>query len=664
VCPWRSNDCDPQNYTIKINTGEEDPALGMSYAQFAMEGLRHQLSQGAGGWTLDPGPHYTHYKLVDSVLPSTLDKSGHEKDLFDGIDTGLPALAEKAGKDAESVPGLKEHLQNIAELIARAEKTGSSADKVAPLLEARTATEVLVREIRASSMPKVTQATLLTNLETKKSQLERAANLAAGIELQATAEVPVGSSPDTAFMAVPGQSFLVKVQFNAASNASLKSVRLELPAGWTAKESKSEGTAKQFEVRVPTDAEYTRPYWHRDDPERDTINTIDVPADVTLPFPPPPVKVRAVYSIEGKAGTVEATGMVEYKDSAGKAAERAIAVAPAFSVMLDPGENVIPVQDGEASVVKVAVSSNLQGASGGTLRLDVPANWRVEPAQLPVSFHDRGERQEVQFKVSPSNLVPGRVKLRAVLEAGRKKYSEDYTVVTRDDIDTFYYYQPAVQHVSIVDAKVPKDLRVGYIMGAGDEIPPVLRQIGINLTMIPAEQLAQADLRGYHTIVLGIRAYDTQKDVVAQNKKLLDFVSEGGTLVVQYNASASEFNSGKFTPYPATLSHDRVTVEQAPVEILAPDDPVFHYPNQITQKDFDGWVQERGLYFMDSWDSHFKPLLACHDPGQEEQKGGLLKAQYGKGTYIYTGYEFFRQLPAGVPGAVRLYVNLLAAGGK
>jgi hypothetical protein len=199
-------------------------------------------------------------------------------------------------------------------------------------------------------------------------------------------------------------------------------------------------------------------------------------------------------------------------------------------------------------------------------------------------------------------------------------------------------------------------------MGAGDDIPTVLQQVGMDVTLIPAEKIATEDLGKYGTIVLGIRAYDTQKDVVANNKKLLHFVSAGGTLVVQYNTGTGDFNSGKFTPYPAELSRARVSVEEAPVEILAPQDSVFHYPNTITAKDFDGWVQERGLYFMDKWDDHFTPLLSCHDPGEESQKGGLLWAQYGKGTYIYAAYAFFRQLPAGVPGAVRLYVNLLSAG--
>jgi hypothetical protein len=304
----------------------------------------------------------------------------------------------------------------------------------------------------------------------------------------------------------------------------------------------------------------------------------------------------------------------------------------------------------------------LSNAAKGTLHLEVPAGWGVEPTKLDMEFHGRGEKQEVEFKISPASLKEGRAKIRAVLESGGADYSEGYSLVTRDDLDSFYYYQPALQRVSIVEVKVPKDLKVGYIMGAGDDIPTVLGQIGMKVTLIPADKLSGEDLSQYQTIVLGIRAYDTQKDLAANNKKLLDFVYSGGTLVGQYNTGVADFNKGKFTPYAAQLSRARVSVEEAPVEILAPEDGVFHYPNQITEHDFDGWVQERGLYFMDQWDSNFKPLLACHDPGESPQKGGLLRAQYGKGTYIYTGYAFFRQLPAGVPGAIRLYVNLLSAG--
>jgi len=190
----------------------------------------------------------------------------------------------------------------------------------------------------------------------------------------------------------------------------------------------------------------------------------------------------------------------------------------------------------------------------------------------------------------------------------------------------------------------------------------VLQQIGMDVTLVPAEKLGTENLSQYGTIVLGIRANDTQKEIAENHQKLLDYVSAGGTLIMQYNTGVGDFNQDNLTPFHARLSRVRVSVEESPVEILAPGDNVFHYPNQISEHDFDGWVQERGLYFMDQWDAEFKPLLASHDPGEPEQKGGLLRGQFGKGTYIYTGYAFFRQLPAGVPGAIRLYVNLLSAG--
>jgi hypothetical protein len=351
-----------------------------------------------------------------------------------------------------------------------------------------------------------------------------------------------------------------------------------------------------------------------------------------------------------------------FLDDAGKEQARPLAIVPAFSVMLEPGTQVISTHNGANTTVTVGVTSNLVHAAHGELRLALPQGWRSEPAQASVQFAHRGEKQDVHFKVIPSDLQPGRVTLRAVLDSEGDKYSEGYTLVTREDLGSFYYYQPARQKVSIVDVVAPHDLKIGYIMGAGDDIPTVLQQIGMNVTLIPAEKLATEDLSQYGAIVLGIRAYDTQKEVTQNNKKLLDFVSAGGTLVVQYNTGVGDFNSGKFTPYSADLSRARVSVEEAPVQILAPDDPIFHFPNAITQKDFDGWIQERGLYFMNKWDDHFTPLLSCHDPGEADQKGGLLEAKYGKGMYIYTGYAFFRQLPAGVPGAVRLYVNLLSAG--
>jgi hypothetical protein len=297
----------------------------------------------------------------------------------------------------------------------------------------------------------------------------------------------------------------------------------------------------------------------------------------------------------------------------------------------------------------------------GTVHPEAPQGWTIEPKTATVSFNAPGQ-QSAQFKELPDGAKEGRYQVHAFLSAAGRDYGDGYDLVTRPDIGGFFYFQPARQHASLVEVKIPQELKTGYIMGAGDDIPDVLRELGLNVTLLTADDVEHGDLSRYGTIILGIRAYDTQDAVKKNNQRLLDYVKNGGTLLVQYNTSPSDFNEGHYTPYPAQLSRERVTVEQAPVTILDPQSPVFHYPNQITQADFDGWIQERGLYFMDQWDSHYTPLLACNDPGEQPQKGGLLVAQYGKGHYIYTGYAFFRQLPFGVPGAIRLYVNLLSVG--
>src|SRR5207245_7766068 len=223
---------------------------------------------------------------------------------------------------------------------------------------------------------------------------------------------------------------------------------------------------------------------------------------------------------------------------------------PAFSVMLEPGPQTIRVDGDPGCNVKVGVSYNLSAPAKGTLHLGVPPNWRVEPAQLPVEFHQRGEKQEFQFKVFPAGLKEGRAEMRAVLDAGGSTYSEGYTVATREDLAACYYYQPAIQRASIVDVRVTAGLKVGYVMGAGDDIPTVLSQLGMNVALIPAEKLGNEDLSRYGTIVLGIRAYDTHKEVAANNKRLLDFVSEGGKLIEPAHAGEGDFNGGRVPTHP------------------------------------------------------------------------------------------------------------------
>ena len=668
VCGFGAMTCDAANYTLRLNTGVVDPVLGASYIQFAMQGLRHQQSQGAANWAVEPGDRFTFYKLVDSVVESPKDKDGHEQDFFDGIDTTLPGLASRLGEEEKKVPWLRGELESMQKHI---EDAAAAAEKdpflaVEPLDVAGGTTVRIARNL-SPELSHAAKDSLIFSLANESSASQAASRLALGAKLDVAVD-GVGPDQDHVFLAVPGQTFHVTATVTSEGHSAevTKFDLFSVPKGWKITripDDHAAASVARFAVTVPDDVPYTRPYWHRSNPETEAINTIDDAGpnhSLTFPFSTLPFLAGRAYL--GNAGaTPFATWMVKYKDANGNIAERPPAIVPQFSVALEPGEQVVPVSDGKELTVRVGVSSSAAGAPTGTLRLELPADWKSEPRELPVHLLKGGDKKDFEFKLFPISLKEGRTEVRAVLDAGGKKYGEGYTLVTREDLGAAYYYQPAVQRVSIVDVKIPKDLKVGYVMGAGDEIPTVLQQIGMDVTLIPAEKLGSEDLSRYQTIVLGIRAYDTQKDVIANNKRLLDFVQAGGRLVVQYNASAGDFNAGKFTPYPATLSRARVSVEEAPVAILDLANPIFHSPNEITQKDFEGWVQERGLYFMSQWDSNFTPLLESHDPGEGEQKGGLLVARHGKGTYIYTGYAFFRQLPAGVPGAVRLFVNLIGS---
>jgi LmbE family N-acetylglucosaminyl deacetylase len=698
VCGFGATTCDAANYTVRLNTGTKDPVLGTTYVQFALQGLRHQLSQGSGTWTVEPGDRFTHYKLVDSVVDSPKDKDGHEQDFLDGIDTTLPGLAARLSDEEKKVPWLRGELEAIAsELKHAADKSESDPiGAAAPLSRAIQSLELVDARLAKSEVADVTKDNLLAVLREKVQQAQTGVGLALDLVLSATVASPaapgktVPELKDALTVVSPAQNFQVIVRLHNGSKywLDVDGADLDQPGNWVKKADASEMTIApgqsyyaNFALKVPAGAEVTRPYWHRDNPETEALNTVNDERYLTLPLPPPPLRAHLRYETIDRSGRhspmpdvirnlgakkvaptgeLSATVLVPFVDEAGKTQRTSLSVAPAFSLNLEPGEQVLPVEDGRDISVSVSVSSILSGAPSGTLSLELPSGWRSEPRQLAVSLLKRGDKRDFVFKVLPASLKEGRTEVRAVLEAGGKKYTEGYTLVTREDLGAAYYYQPAIQRVSIVDVKVPKNLRLGYIMGAGDEIPTVLQQVGINVTSIPSEKLATEDLNKYKTIVLGIRAYDTQKDVIANNKRLLEFVEAGGRLVVQYNASVGDFNGGKFSPYPLTLSRARVSVEEAPVTMLDPANRIFHSPNEITQKDFEGWVQERGLYFASEWDPKFTALLETHDPGEGEQKGGLLVAKYGKGTYIYTGYAFFRQLPAGVPGAVRLFVNMVS----
>ena len=641
--------------TLRLEGGKVDPNIGTSYVQFGIEGYSHQKSQNASFFPAQPGPNYRRYKLVQSTVAGSSNGT-EEKDFFDGIDTTLPGLASRLGKEESKVPFLRAALKEVDAKVDEA--TASHA--AAPLLAGWAKLREMIPQIESSSLSQDAKQELLQPLQTKSAQFEEATRLALGIDLQVLRD---GGSQ----LVIPGQTLHLDAKFVNQGQApiSLKGVALELPPGWKQQASNQKnGLVKpkefatvEFTVTVPPDAKLTRPYWHREEPDKQNVHTIIDPQFVTLPFPPPPITARATYEVAGTTGELNAFAGAEIE---GKFTS--LGVVPAFSVLMKHASRILPVADTSSFNASVIVRSNRDQKSSGTLRLDVPEGWKVSPPSQNVDFEHTGEEKVLAFSVIPLAPKEARTAIRAELESGGKKYSEGFSVVTRADLDTFYYYQPALQKVSIVDVKFPAKLKIGYIMGAGDDIAGALDQLGMDVHLLTPQELATGDLSQFSTIVLGIRAYDVRDDVRANNRRLLDFVNQGGTLIVQYNADTEQFNSGGYAPYPLQLSRQRVSVEEAPVEIVSPDDKLFSSPNKITARDFDGWIQERGLYFGAQWDDKYQALLASADPGETPLKGGLLRANYGKGTYIYTGYAFFRQIPAGVPGAIRLYMNLLSAG--
>ena len=683
VCGFGATSCADENWTVKLNTGEDDPLLGMSYAQMAIEGLRHQQSQGLGDLKVSPGPRYAFYKLVDSVLPKTTDANGHEKDFFDGIDTSLTGLAARLGGEQSKVPWSPQELEALAKAVAtlNRESQNPSEAQISQLVEVLAQLKRLRQKVDgATALSMVSRADVADRLLAAQALTERALKLALNISASETTELVPARDPNEHAAAIAAVSPGQKLEEHfTVHNGSSDRLRMNLAVGKPPIESApaasallepGENYSHEFQFSLPDRLCCTRPYWHREDPQRDSIYTIDQPEFATLPFPPFPLKAELHYSVvessresaaDPTPGALLSIPILAPRDPQARQ-ELELGVVPAFSVSVEPSDLVVRTQAGSVPDVRVRISSNLDVAPPGTLKLAAPPGWTVDPRAQPVALRAGDREQVFTFKVKPAKLAQQKVTLRATLAAGNKTFSEGYSLVTREDLGSFYYFHPAVEHLSAVDLEIPNHLKLGYIMGAGDDIPTVLAQLGIDVTMIPAEALAERDLASFQTIVLGVRAYDTRKELATENAKLLDFVRRGGTLIVQNNNSVSDFNGGHYTPYPAELGRARVSREEAPVEMLAPQDAIFHYPNQISEKDFDDWVQERGLYFMSKWDDHFRPLLACHDPNEADQKGGLLVANYGQGTYIYTGYAFFRQLPAGVPGAIRLFVNLVSAG--
>jgi hypothetical protein len=341
---------------------------------------------------------------------------------------------------------------------------------------------------------------------------------------------------------------------------------------------------------------------------------------------------------------------------------RALDVVPAIAVTLSPSHAVVPVAARDKTIrIRAQLTNNRDGSTDGMLTLRLPAGWTAAPAAHPFKFSRAGERAFYAFSVSVPLIESREYTIEAVATAGGREYREGYDVIRHRDLETRYLYRPSAVTVKGADVRIAPGLKVGYVMGVGDDIPAGIAQLGVDVRLLGAPDLTSADLGMFAAIVTGTRAYAVREDLRTYNRRLLDYVRDGGHLIVLYN-TPSEFAPSRYAPFPGELppSAEEVSEEDSAVEILAPAHPVFTTPNRIAMADFAQWVEQRGSKFWSAWDTAYTPLLATWDRGQAPQKGGWLHARYGKGHYTYFAYAFHRQLPYGVTGAYRLLANLLS----
>ncbi len=408
-------------------------------------------------------------------------------------------------------------------------------------------------------------------------------------------------------------------------------------------------------VTIPESWGYSMPYWLK---ESGTLGTYKVEDRALRGTPENAAAIEVSYAIDVMDHKILLESPVIYKWNdpvMGEQYRPFIITPPAFVNIEEP---VYIFSNSEPKKVNVTVKASKANVSG-TVNLNVPKGWKVEPLNQNINLISKEEEVVISFNViAPTGQSTG--DMTATVTVDEKNYNNSIQTIAYDHIPTQVLMPIASSKVAKIDIKKEGNV-IGYIQGAGDAIPASLREIGYEVWEMNDDEITPENLAKVDAVVLGIRALNTNDRAKFYMPYILNYVSEGGTMVIQYNTNRG-LKTDEFAPYPLTLSRDRVAEEDAKVTILDPKHPVLNYPNKITDVDFDGWVQERGLYFPNEWDEHYTPLLSSHDEGEDARNGGLLVAKYGKGQYIYTGYSFFRELPAGVPGAFRLFVNLVSAG--
>ena len=604
---------------ISLEAGGYQPLLGKSYPEIAAASRSMHKSQGFGV-EIERGERKEYFKFLDG---KPIENGGG---IFDGIDTTWARVPN----------GLKVAAE-INEILKGYDATQPFAS-VPALLELRQALRALGDDSWATE---------------KRSELDGIIAACLGLHLEAVTENPA---------AQPGENLTLQIE---VINRSPQAVKFQSLRVLTSSEIMPVGKVlvpnevfiQKSTVALPKDLPFSHPYWLR---QSGTVGTYAV-SDQTLigrPENPPPFPVEATLQIGGQEITYSLEPRFRKVDRvAGEVSEPLVIAPPAFVELPRP---VFVFGNKKAKTINVRVIASAE-KFGGNVALEVPAGWKVEPVSIPVKLEGTDSEMSGNFQLTPPSAA-GEGELRAafVSDSGERTKAFSRQRIEYSHIEPQTLISPAQARLITgeIGNKAPL---VGYVAGAGDAIPESLREIGSDVKVLADQDIKAANLARFDAVVLGVRAYNVHPErMSAWYPELLAYAKQGGVVILQYNTTPGP--KPNELPYALRVSHDRVTDETAEVRILAPGHPVLNFPNKITAEDFSGWVQERGLYFPDQWDAAWTPILSSNDPGEPPRDGGLLVARCEKGWFVYTGYSWFRELPAGVLGAYRIFANMISLG--
>lgn len=663
--------------TVEIPEGRMQPLFGRSYLALAREGLAEQKTQNDGVGVPQPGPFNSGYHLYASRVTKTLPE--HEADFFEGIDTTLAGIAEPV-PSAERAPWQR-RLNDLAVLVEKATRLydatapGACAE---PLAEGLAATRALRRDLATSQLSADTRATMDQALEIKEKEFNHALGLSLGLSLVATLEPAApgkaafplsgsqrGSQP-TPTAVVAGQSLAINLHVanEGALPVEIASLAVQPQEGdWQtrplneASKRLEAGAALDaaFAATVPAEATPTLPYFARPTLEQ-TYYDLQKPELLGAPTTPYPLAAALHYRFAGVEASLEATVQSTQRLNLVGPVLSPLVVAPRVAVEIAPRRGIVPLGT-DSFEVTARVRSNAAEESVGSVHLKLPEGWQATPAQRSFDLTREGEEFAARFQITPKALAAQSYTLTAVANVNGKEFADSYAMLGYAGLRPSVAMHPATYTTTGVDVKTAPGLRVGYVMGSGDEVPAGIRQMGVEVAQLSDADLASADLAKYDAVVVGIRAYTTRAALRTHNVRLLDYVRQGGTMIVEYQTSNFDAPFALAAPSDA----EKVVEEDSPVSFDA-QDALLGWPNRITSEDFDHWVEERGHGFAKQWAPEYHAPSTMHDVDQAPQQGGLLWARSGKGVYIYAAYAFFREMPEGVPGSFRIMANLLSAG--